>query len=82
MSMDLYESHVQSFIIKLSVEKTTEGAARTAWRGQIKHVPTGDHRYVKSFDEIENFIRPYLKLNGVEDEQVGIWKWLKRSLRW
>lgn len=81
MSMDLYESHVQSFIIKLWVEKTTEGAARAAWRGQIKHVPTSDQRYVKSFDEIADFIRPYLELNCVDDERAGIWKRLKRRLR-
>ena len=82
MSMDSYESHVQSFIIKFWLEKKTE-KARTAWSGQIKHVPSGAQRYVKSFDEMIDFISPYLNLNGVEHEQVGIWKWLKRRrLRW
>jgi hypothetical protein len=82
MSMDSYESHVQSFIIKFWLEKNTEGAARTAWSGQIKHVPSGDHRYIKSFEEMVDFIRPYLKLNGVGDE-AGFWKWFKRRrLRW
>ncbi|PYS42053.1 MAG: hypothetical protein DMF71_10045 [Acidobacteria bacterium] len=78
--MDLSESHLHSFIIKLWLEEATEEADRTAWRGQIKHVPSGEHRHIKSFDEIADFIWPYLKLKGVEaGHGVRLWRWIGRG---
>jgi hypothetical protein len=64
--MDLSESQLHSFIIKLWLENPNEKTNGTAWRAQIKHVPGGEHRYVKSFEEIADFIEPYLKAAGVE----------------
>lgn len=79
ISMDLPESDLHSFIIKLRLKEGTEGAARGGWRGQIKHVPSGEHRHIKSFDEIKDFISSYLRSKGVEPApRVGFWKRIGR----
>lgn len=69
IDMDLYESHLHSFIIKLRLEEGTEELKRTAWSGQIKHIPGGEYRYVRSLEEISDFIRPYLTSAGVDIDE-------------
>lgn len=61
---ELVEAQLHSFIVKLWLEDATDDTDGTAWRGQIKHVPSGEHRHIKSFDEITDFIRPYVKSKG------------------
>jgi hypothetical protein len=66
--MDLPESQVNSFIVKLWSEAAT-GSGRTErvkWHGHITHVPDGARRYLKDLDEIKLFIEPYLAEMGVE----------------
>ena len=68
----------QSFIIRFWVDELPEGGAHPQWRGQITHVPSGERRYLQSFDEIRSFIVPYLQALGVElNTQSG-----KRRRRW
>ena len=76
ISMDLSESQLHSFIIKLWLEDATEETNRPAWSGQIKHVPSGEHRYIRSFDEIADFIKPYMK--SKDFERGRWWRWVKR----
>ena len=73
------ESQLHSFIIKLWLEEASDEGDRTAWRGQIKHVPGGEHMYVKTFEEIADFMSPYLKSTGIEfGPRVRVWRWIQR----
>lgn len=80
--MDKTESEVQSFIIKIWVEERATEADRGLWRGHITHVSSSRRRYLKTLDEIEDFIAPYLELMGVK---LGVrWRmrsWLKCLMR-
>jgi hypothetical protein len=77
--MDVLDSNIQSFIIKIWLEETVEEAGRARWRGLITHVPSSERRYLKDLHEISAFIMPYLERMGVE---FGLgWRtkqWLKR----
>jgi len=77
--MDLGESQLHSFIIKLWVEEPVAAAQQTAWRGKITHVPGGEHRYIKSFDEIADFMTAHANWIGVEKRRQGrLRSWLRR----
>jgi hypothetical protein len=69
--MDLRESQLHSFVIKLWLEDALENTTRTAWRAKITHVPGGEHRYIKSFDEMADFITVHLKWPGDETPSQG-----------
>ncbi|MCI0391849.1 MAG: hypothetical protein MOB07_24165 [Acidobacteria bacterium] len=58
----------QSFIIRFWVDESSQENAPARWRGQITHVPSGEKRYLQNFEEILNFIAPYLEALGVEME--------------
>jgi hypothetical protein len=69
--MDLPESDVQSFILKLWFESSAEeGPPRVLWHGQITHVGSGERRYFKELDEVAAFIEPYLRAAGVEPKRA------------
>jgi hypothetical protein len=81
--MDLPESQVESFIVKLWTETATVngggGVQRVKWHGQITHVSGGARHYFKDLDEIKIFIEPYLAEMGAE--VGGRWRlrhWLRR----
>lgn len=78
--MDLSEAQLHSFIIKLWVEDAAGKGNRNAWSGQIRHVPGGEHRYIKNFDEMTEFIRPYLPTNNTEYSPRGMWRWIIKRL--
>jgi hypothetical protein len=59
-SMDLSESALHSFIIKLWLEADSSKGEPAVWRGYITHVPSGDRRYLKSLSDITVFVREYL----------------------
>jgi hypothetical protein len=75
--MDSLEPDAQSFIIKVWVEENAEGPA-ISWRGHITHVLDGQRRYVKSLEEIGDFIMPYIEDMGVKPSRG--W-WLRRWLQ-
>ncbi len=78
--MDEIESEAQSFIVRVWVEERAVEGYQGTWRGQITHVPGGEHRYLKNLDEIEDFIVPYLEAMGVKlGTRWWISRWLKRS---
>ncbi|GAC1398580.1 MAG: hypothetical protein NVSMB56_13540 [Pyrinomonadaceae bacterium] len=80
--MDISDSNVVSFIIKLWLEDSDEDERRIIWRGQITHVPSGARRYVAELQEITGFIMPYLEGMGVEAEQhIEVKERLKRWRR-
>jgi hypothetical protein len=79
--MDLPESQVDSFIVKLWTEEAAAGGVggRVKWHGHITHVSDGARRYLKDLDEIKIFIEPYLAEMGVNvDSRWRLRHWLKR----
>ena len=79
--MDEIGSDTQSFIVRIWVEERVEEAGRGVWRGQIVHVSSNKHRYLKNLDEIGDFIAPYLEEMGVKPGmRWRKWRWLKRLI--
>jgi len=80
--MDEIELLAQSFIVKVWVEEHAEKGGRGVWRGHITHVPDNRRRYLKSLDEIGDYIAPYLEAMGVK---LGMsWRfrrWLRQLTR-
>lgn len=76
--MDLSESQVHSFIVKLWLESVAEEAGRAVWHGHITHVPGGERRSFRDLDEIRHFIEPYL---GAEAAGAGGFGKMRRWLR-
>lgn len=74
--MDFPELDTHSFVVKVWLEETAEGAGRAVWRGHITHVPSGERRYLKDLDGIGAFVASYLEEMGVK---FGI-RW--RVRRW
>ncbi|MCI0394374.1 MAG: hypothetical protein L0322_05495 [Chloroflexi bacterium] len=64
--MDLFEEKNHSFILRIWRENSDDSPRwRAAWRGHIKHVPSGEQRYLQSLEEIPLFVVPYLEQMGV-----------------
>jgi hypothetical protein len=77
-NMDLTESQMHSFIIKLSFQAGDE-TGRVIWHGYITHVPGGERRYLTKLSDITDFITGYLDSIGVERESNSrINRWLSR----
>jgi hypothetical protein len=73
--MDLTESKVHSFIIKLWLE----GDANTlVWQGHITHVPSGERRYFKKLSGITDFVSEYLDGSRQPDLKSRMKDWLKK----
>ncbi len=73
--MDLTESKVHSFIIKLWLEGDTNSLV---WHGHITHVPSGQRRYFKKLSGITDFVSEYLEGNGQPDLKSRMKDWLKK----
>jgi hypothetical protein len=61
--MDIPESNVHSFVIKLWLEATGD-PTNVAWHGYITHVPGGERRYLKKPSDVSDFIATYLEEMG------------------
>lgn len=58
------ESSTHSFIIKVWLEEISDEVDAGVWRGQITHVLSGKHRYVKSLQEMISFMENYFEEMG------------------
>jgi hypothetical protein len=77
--MDLSESTLHSFIIKLWLEGDCGKSEPNVWRGYITHVPTGDRRYLKRLSDIADFVQEYLDdTQGRKDLRSRARNWIKR----
>jgi hypothetical protein len=77
--MDLAESTVHSFIVKLWLEDGGSEANRLRWHGHITHVPSGTRRYFKKLSEIPDFIGEYVDGNDAHVTRRSKLKdWLRR----
>ena len=76
--MESLESTSHSFIVKVWVEEAAGSGSRGVWHGHITHVPSSKRHYVKSLDEIQDFIAPYLEEMGVRlDTNWWVAHWFK-----
>ena len=76
--MDLAESTVHSFIVKLWLEDDGE-TSRLKWHGYITHVPSGARRSFKKLSEVTDFIEQYIGGNGARVAKRSRLKdWLRR----
>lgn len=73
--MDLTESKVHSFIVKLWLEGESN---LLSWHGYITHVPSGTRRYFKKLSEISDFIGEYLENNTEPDLKSRMKGWLRK----
>ena len=74
--MDLTESKVHSFIIKLWLEGDTTSFV---WHGHITHVPSGERRYFKKLSGITDFVSEYLDNRRAQSDLKSRMKgWLKK----
>ena len=64
--MDIPDSKVHSFVVKLWLEESNDEPAKVDWHGYITHVPGGERRYLKKLSDVSDFIASYLKEMGVE----------------
>lgn len=74
------EPAVHSFIVRLWLEDSGQAGTRVQWHGYITHLPGGEKKYLKSLDEIADFIAPYLGQQSVKAEH-GPRKWLNSILK-
>lgn len=79
--MDLSESQVHSFIVKLWLESVAEEAGRAVWHGHITHVPGGERMHFRDLDEIRGFIEPYVGEAGGGAGRGRMGRWLRRWRR-
>ena len=77
--MDLLESTAHSFIVKLWLEEAEGKSNQLTWHGYITHVPSGSRRYVKTLNEIPEFINQYVSNAPV---QVGLKSRVSSWLKW
>jgi hypothetical protein len=74
--MDIPESKVHSFIVKLWMEDADE-PERAVWHGYITHVPDGTRFYLKDLGDIVSFIRPYFPEMSADTPSLRRRSWLK-----
>jgi hypothetical protein len=79
--MDLGESTVHSFIIKLWLEDAGGESDPLRWHGYITHVPSGARRYFKKLNEITDFIKQYVDGNDARIQRPSrLRDWLRRLI--
>ncbi len=78
--MDIPETKVHSFIVKLWLEEAGDETRKAVWRGHVTHVPDGERRYLTRLDDLIEFIGRYLEDMGVQRKRgTWIWRLLRRS---
>jgi hypothetical protein len=60
-----------TFVLRIWCEPREVDRVPNLWRGVIEHIPDGERRYVRSLEELDDFLIPFL-------EQFGV----RISLRW
>jgi hypothetical protein len=57
-------SGIHSFIVRIWLEEVEAGTHHLDWHGHITYIGSGEQRYIKNLNDISDFIRTYLHLNG------------------
>ena len=73
------QANPQSFIIKFWIEEAPGSYDQLVWHGLVTHVPSGARSYLKSADDLLNFMAPHLKAMRIEFiRPAGLWRRLRR----
>ena len=72
------EFNAHSFIVKVWIEEEANKNGNPIWHGHITHVPGGEQRYLRSLNQIQSFIKPYLEAMGIK---FGLRERIRRWLR-
>ena len=77
--MDVAESTLHSFIVKLWLEDQDGKKGRRVWRGYVTHVPSGAQRYLTCLNDIEEFIKEYLDEGEIPScSRSRVCEWIRR----
>jgi hypothetical protein len=77
--MDIPDSKVHSFVVKVWLEPSGDEPGNIDWHGYITHVPGGERRYLKKLSDVSDFIGIYLKEMGVASSaQLRVKRCLRR----
>ena len=79
--MEIPESRVHSFIVKIWLEEVDDEPGTFSYRGYTTHVPSGERRYLKRLSDVSDFIESYLEEVGAGRRGFSLRKYLRR-LRW
>ncbi len=67
--MDVCESDLHSFIVKIWLE-TVDDSAPVLSHGYVTHVSSGERRYFKRLSDITDFIEQIIGPSGAEDASI------------
>ena len=76
VTVDIGESKIHSFIVKVWLEDSEEDPDVTLLHGHITHVPSGERHYIRRVSEVPLFIRSHLGRMGItleSDRKVPPW---------
>ena len=59
------EATTRIFIVKFWLEEVANEEQPAIWRGQIKHVPTGQRHYFSNMKEFQHILQSYLQAIGI-----------------
>ncbi|HKU75353.1 MAG TPA: hypothetical protein VJR02_15690 [Pyrinomonadaceae bacterium] len=77
--MDVAESTLHSFIVKIWIDEQDGKSGRRVWRGYVTHVPSGAQRYLKCLSDIEDFIKEYLDEDEIQSNSRSlVCEWIRR----
>lgn len=77
--MTRFEDNTHVFIVRIWLERREIEDASPEWRGFIKHLPSGEHRYLKDLQDIVDSVAPYLEGMGVKfGLRRRISRWMKQ----
>ena len=62
----LLKDNAAAYIVRVWLEHREVEDAPVEWRGSIEHVGSGQVKYLTQLNEIERFIRPFLRTMGVD----------------
>jgi hypothetical protein len=62
---ELPENSTHSFVVKIWLEEKNAETGSFLWRGYIIHVRSRKRRYIKTLDEISDFINNYVDMMGL-----------------
>ncbi len=54
-----YDTIIQSFVVKIWLEEAATKEKAAVWRGRIIHVPSGERRFFKDWNELSAIMRTY-----------------------
>jgi hypothetical protein len=69
VTVDIGESKIQSFIVKVWLEDDDEDPDVTLIHGHITHVPSGERHYIRKVGEVPLVIRSRLERMGIALER-------------